>query len=1002
MALSKQGYNIPFGQGLDTKTDPNQVMAGKMLALQNSIFTNGALTKRNGFENLTVLPTSAGSTTLTTLNGTLLATGSNLYAYSSETNQWINRGLVQPVDLNVQPLVRNSQSQSAADTAVSSSGIACSVYMSGSALYYQINDAVTGQIIIPQVALPDTAVNGRVAILGRFFVITFLATVSASPHLQYISIPINTPTAPTPAVDLSTQVSGLNAGYDILSANNTLYYSWDGSDGGGAIRTARMTSTFIQSAPIVTAGHTADLISIAADESHSTAVIWITFWDTANGNGFSMAKSQTLVSILAPTQIITNMQFASITSVATNMVLTVFYEINQDYGYASIRTDYIASLTVTQAGSVSGASVVLRSVGLASKAFYYNDTIYMLAAYGQSFQPTYFLIDSNSNVIAKIAYSNGGGYVTNQILPQVNVVGTDIYVAYLFKDFLVSVSKDLNAVSVGGIYSQTGVNLANIQINITGQLSAEIASCLQLTGGIVWQYDAVKPVELGFNVWPEDVQVTTSSMSGNLADQEYFYQFTYEWTDAQGNLHRSAPSIPFSITTSGGGTSTNTIDVPTLRITYKTGNNVVRIVGYRWSTAQQVFYQFTSVTSPILNDTTVDSVEFTDTAADADILGNTIIYTTGGVLEDIAPPPSSGSTMFRSRLWVIDAEDRNLLWYSKQVIESTPVEFSDLLTLYIAPSASSQGVGTGPATCLSAMDDKLIIFKRSAIYYVTGNGPDNTGANNDFIDPTFITSTVGCSNPDSIVFMPNGIMFQSDKGIWLLGRDLSTQYIGAGVEAYNSAIIESALTVPGTNQVRFTLSTGVVLMYDYYYNQWGTFTNIPAISSTLFENMHTYLNSEGQVRQETVGSYMDGSNPVLLSYSTAWLKLTNLQGFQRAHFFYFLGKFISAHRLNVQIAYDYDPGIVQQFIITPEQTATVYGDPIGQYYGTGVYGGTSSREQWRCFFQRQKCQSVQITMSEVYDASLGPIGAGFSMSGLNLVFAGKASYPKLNPTNSAG
>lgn len=61
-------------------------------------------------------------------------------------------------------------------------------------------------------------------------------------------------------------------------------------------------------------------------------------------------------------------------------------------------------------------------------------------------------------------------------------------------------------------------------------------------------------------------------------------------------------------------------------------------------------------------------------------------------------------------------------------------------------------------------DDKLIIFKPDAIYYVTGQGPDNTGGNNNFSDPIFITSTVGSSNDRSLTFIPAGIMFQSDKG----------------------------------------------------------------------------------------------------------------------------------------------------------------------------------------------------------------------------------------------
>src|ERR1700677_556451 len=135
---------------------------------------------------------------------------------------------------------------------------------------------------------------------------------------------------------------------------------------------------------------------------------------------------------------------------------------------------------------------------------------------------------------------------------------------------------------------------------------------------------------------------------------------------------------------------------------------------------------------------------------------------------------------------------------------------SDLLTFYIAPNAGTT-TSTGPMKCIFPMDDKLIIFKQNAMYYINGTGPDNTGANSQYSQAIFITSTVGCANQNSIVFIPQGLMFQSDKGIWLLGRDLSTNYIGAPVENTNQYLITSATTIPGTTQVRFTLNNGTAL-----------------------------------------------------------------------------------------------------------------------------------------------------------------------------------------------
>jgi hypothetical protein len=357
--------------------------------------------------------------------------------------------------------------------------------------------------------------------------------------------------------------------------------------------------------------------------------------------------------------------------------------------------------------------------------------------------------------------------------------------------------------------------------------------------------------------------------------------------------------------------------------------------------------------------------------------------------------------LFKNRLFLIDAEDQNLLWYSKIVIEGTPVEMSDLLTLYVAPTTGAQG-STGVITSLSAMDDKLIIFKRDAIYYVTGTGPDSTGANNDFSDPIYITSSVGCTNPRSIVLMPQGLMFQSDKGIWLLGRDLSTNYIGDAVEAYNFYNVQSALAIPGTNQVRFTLTNNVTLMYDYYQKQWGTFTDLGAISACLYQNTHTYLNGSGQVFQETPGLYLDGSSPVLMGFTSNWLSLAGLQGYERFYFLYLLGTYYTPFKLNVGLAYDYNQGPSQTVLITPDNYVANWGGEA--LWGSGqAWGGPGNVFEARVFPSTQKCETFQISVQEIYDPSFGvPPGQGLSLSGFSAVVGQKKGYRTQKASRSFG
>lgn len=1002
MALQKQNINVNFSKGLDLKTEKNQVAMDKFLVLENATFATGAgLTKRAGFGNLTTLANQNGST-LTTLHDNLVATGSVLQSFSASSNQWLSKGITQPVSLSARAAVRNSTSQSGVDVAIANNGLECAVWQEGSSAYYQIAENATGEMIVNRTQLPATAADPRVNTLANYFIISFTVTVAGSPHLRYIAIPITTPTSPGTATDISAQVKSVGTGWDAHVVGNSLYYVWNGSDVGGAVRVAYLSSTLIVSAAKIYPTFNADLATITADMSTSSPLIWISFWDDTSNNGWAAACTQQLVSVLAPTQVIAALQLSHLTMLAKNGTAEIIYDVQNNYTYAAVRSDFINHVSITQAGVVGSTAVISRSVALASKAFYdTSDTAYILTAYSGAYQPTYFLMDTSGNVVAKLAYENGGGYVVDQVLTNVVDINGTFYLGYQFKDLLVSVNKSQGLASAGGIYTQTGLNIATIRINESAQYSSEIALSLHLTGGFVWQYDAVKPVEHGFHLWPEDITITTNAAGGNITDQQYYYAFCYEWTDSQGMLHRSAPSIPAGVLTAGGNTSTNTINVPTLRLTYKVTPNPVRLVGYRWSVAQQNYYQFTSITSPVLNNPAVDSIAVVDTLADSAILGNTLLYTTGSVLENIAAPASAHSTLSQNRMWVLDAEDRNLVWYSKLVIESTPVEFSDLQTVFIAPTTGAQG-SSGDLICLASLDDKTIFFKANAIYYITGKGPDITGANNDFSEPTYITSAAGCNNPASLVLTPQGIMFQGDKGIWLLGRDLGTRYVGADVESYNNDLVVSALCIPGTNEVRFSMASGAVLMYDYYYNQWGTYTGISAISSTLYQGLHTYLNSLGQVRQQTPGLYLDGTSPVLMKFSTAWLKLTGLQGYQRSYALYLLSQYLTPYKLNVQIGYDYQPGISQQTILTPNTNPSTYGSDT-LWGGAGVNGGGTGIDQKRVFLNQQRCQALQVTVTEIFDASKGTAaGAGLNMSGINVLIGAKATKPTISAAESAG
>lgn len=1115
--MTQTNININFVEGLNTKTDAFQVPVGQFLSLENSIFQKGGLlTKRNGYQLISGAPDNTAY--LTTLNNNLLAIGDTISAEVTSLDSFVTKGTLQPCSLSVSPVIRNNLNQIQTDSAIAS-GLICVTYTQQNnaptgpitSYLYAVQNSVTEQNIVEPTSIPvlsggTISGSSRVLVVGNFFVIVSPVLMSGTTFLQYFSIPLANPSSPSPAQNTFPEAYvpiSSNPGWDAcVLTNGTLVIAYNTTAGGQGIHITALLPGQIAANEdsglvhaFTSSTDKAGILSVCADLTVDPNIVYISFWNPSTSNGYTGAVYTgfgTITTQFAPVEIISSSTVTNLASSGQNGSVTVYSEIANSYSYDnSIPTDFINSVPVSSSGVVGSPLTVIRSVGLASKAFIVNGVSYFLSAFQSPFQPSYFLINGSTStesspiIVAKLAYQNGGGYLTLG-LPGVTVDGSTGTVAYLYKQDVEALNtlNNTQQTTAGGIYSQLGINVASFEIGTQNIQSEEIAQDLHLSGGFLSLFDGYFPVEHNFFVWPDSVKATYTetstvtptgtfgsgsftivvssstgispgmsiidtahsdsiasgtsivfvsgttitlskatlssgtsdalSIQGNIAAQPdgatntdaYGYQWVYEWGDAKGNPFYCTPSIPIFVTTVSTGTAgTIAVSCPTLRLTQKVFNKV-KLTLYRWSVETEVYNQVTSITAPILNDTTIDSVTFVDTLPDADVVGNNILYTTGGVVPDVNGPASNILSVFDTRLWLVDAEDPNLLWLSKSVIENTPVEMSSDFTIYIAPNTGTTA-STGPITALFPMDDKLIIFKENAIFYINGTGPDNLGTTSvgcplgQYSPPIFITAVVGCTNQQSIVLTQNGIMFQSDKGIWLLDRNLQTQYIGAPVESFNSQTVTSAEVIPATNYVLFTLDNGFMLMYDYYFGQWGTWTGPgTVISSCIYQGLHTILTNHGQILQQTPGSYSDTTNPVLMQFTSSWFNLASLQGYQRFYEMYLLATFLSPHFLEVQVAYDYNSSIYHQSTIYPKNFSMTVPSPFGI---TVPFGSVPQLEQWRVHAKQQLCQSFQISIQEVFNPSYGTIaGAGFTMSGITCMVEIKKAARPIRGANAVG
>ncbi len=484
---------------------------------------------------------------------------------------------------------------------------------------------------------------------------------------------------------------------------------------------------------------------------------------------------------------------------------------------------------------------------------------------------------------------------------------------------------------------------------------------------------------------------TVYKYGGTHVAGTYYYGVIYEWVDAQGNTHRSAPAYTYATSTIDG--QLITITYPNLRLTLKDGTTRanVKAVLYRGleSGDSEVLYRLTDAN----NSVTTASSTFLDTGSAlisaADLALQEVLYTTGGVIDNTAAPSSTCITGHRNRLFLGGLEDGNTIAYSKYAVPGEGVAFSDLFTMRCDPRG-------GNIQALYPLDDKLVIFKKDAIFTLVGDGPLDTGAQNDYTEPQLISSDVGCAYPRSIALTPNGLMFKSDKGIYLLDRNLTATYIGAPVEVYNSSTVTSAVVMEDQNEVRFTTSDNICLVFNYYYGLWSWFTNYGAESATGGSAGYYLLSSEGEIRTEVAGLYNDSGATYSMEIETGWISLGGVQGYQRLYQIMGLGDFYSDHYTKIKTAYDFEAAYTETvyFNVANGLILEYYGDDP-TYGSSSPYGGSgSSVYQWSLQPRRQKCQSIKLLISDV-DTKTEAGGASFSFVSLNIVAGIKPNGPKL-------
>lgn len=1041
MPLQDQVIPIDFGQGIDSKTDPKLVVAGKMLRLENCVFTNiKRITKRNGYNVLSNViagsGTTAGPKMVHEYNDELIAADKNLLiSYSPSELAWMNRGNYTSTQLS-----RTTVDQESSDSGFNDVAILGNYALYGWSTVAQTDlfkpphpsnsrasvvDLTTGTVLAEMTPsesiLPERYNAVKCVLLGGvtlaviyikddYTELMISTVVFSGSGVVSFSAPVSVTTNYAGAAAMVTAPQ-----FDVVETALGATLGYFTSVPAGAM-------TGVTLANINTAGAVTGTVSIAdaaaygpihVSRNSTSNDIWV-YFSRVTLFGFSATALSTVYAVftsaLAPVLATTVIEVGAAPFYVSNLIAvsngaanqTIYYgKYTQSAAAGNLFVDYTSTVTISSAGVIgaittwaygitpfSRPATITVAGPLQYAVFIYRGAKQLTTTFPhlQQEQPTYFLMKladaSLSTPLVVARFGSGVGNSQAILTEQIGFTGNVPLLStskFLFTCGL-EIQEIIGGPFVSGIdYPGGVVGVFSYEIDFAGQdtyRATNAGDLAVLNGGLMQIYDGQSCTEFGFHLYPEITRGTNGVTAGGLmVPGTYGYIAIFQWTDAQGNLHQSAPSTVANVTL-GGGDNFASVTVAGYYVTQKTG---IVISLYRTTNLGNVYYL---VTDPIFA-TPVDGalyVTFADLASDAQISGALQAYTYPGspVLENNTPPPSMIMQAHNNRLWFVDAEQPWTIFYTKSVQVAVGLSPSGFMFEQLDQKF-------GDVSALSEMDDKLVVFKPKGLCVFTGDGVDDTGSKSTLSFPHFIPSDVGCSVLKSVVTTPVGVIFKSDNGIYILDRALSVSYIGMQVEQYNSQLITSAVYVVGKSQIRILMSTGLTIVYDYIFNQWSTFTNHTGVSSTSWQNIYVYATTAGTVFKEAPGYYKDDTAAFALLAQTAWLALATVQGFQRVRKFNMLGDYVNGasalHAIQVEAAYDFE---------------TTFSAPIPFVFGLAA---TGSALQYMESLPRQKCDAITLRITET---TTGDSLEYLDLSNMSFEAGVKRGLNKLPPSKSVG
>lgn len=1039
MPLDYQMASINLTGGIETKSDNKLQVQSKLLVLRDAVFTESDIEKRAGYD--AVAKTIINGTSFTTPKMTkaykdrlTIAADNKFYDYSEASGASKEVGQYNSIAVS-NSLVSSTNENQRSSTSIIYQNYVITAFDSWNNLligssgttisYMTIQDLETGSVIaanIPVSPLASQTICPKLVLIAGtqpavFYYQPGVGLCYALITFSGSTISVGAEVVLSAAVQLYGELTEINwASYDVIKTESGAsspgcIIAWSSSAGGNPIelRTINAAGSVTQTSSIAAAGF---CLPITLCQDPTNFNVWVYYANAASAVMPAASatikinyRSQTLASTGTPRTMLSNQayvrQIAAAPVNSTNQYMWYSNVPKLNGSNADIPKPTISLLTVST--TTQAVTQNIGNVDLYTKPFKSGSEWYLPTVFYSATQYCGFLLklvdatDTHGYVMAG-KFMVGTAEAANTALDiQTSLTtgghwwrypgGLGTSNVYNSTQFIFSSGIILESASPISGPSPSYVNakeflmgtcLVAFDFAYADSFQAKEANgVLVLNGSIVQSYDGVGTTELGFNNTPE-LDYTLSGAGGTIPAGTYTYYAIFQWYDGQGNLYQSGVSPPITITTTG---STSSVSIHARDICGSTKG--------AYSQVQPVVLFYRASSSQIVPAylTQVESQGYFGFAAtiDAHDIGQTIrtdlpIYTAGtAILPNDPPPPSMTMWLSNNRIWMIDSENPETdVWYSKTFSRRNGVNFSADLVYVVDPKLGDIVAGNG-------MDEKTVLLKERGLMYFIGDGANDSGTGASFSAVQTIPTDVGCSGSKGVILIPSGLIFRANdnKGIYMLTRGVQVGYFGADVEDFNAQDITAAEMIADKQQVRFLTSSGYSLLFDYFYNQWSTFSNHAGLSSTIWKGNYVYVRSDGLVyAQNNTGTYLDGSTAYSVYATTAWMKAAQIQNLERIRMVETLGSWLGAsgHSLKISANYDWDS--------TSTLTTTAY-----------PFADSTEFFQYRAWLPKQKANAIQFIIEEV---TTGASGEFVRIANFAMEIGLKKGLNKLPATRSVG